>query len=81
MRWTLHPAADPVAVTLDGTTAVYHAGSGETHLLTAGAMAILEALSDVPIPQDALAERLTLPANEVAGHLLDLHDAGLAVAV
>ena len=85
MRWTLHPAADPAAVPLDALTAVYHAGSGETHLLAPRATAILAALSEAApsagaIDQDALAEHLDLPPEAVAGHLLDLLDAGLAVA-
>ena len=85
MKWTLHPQADPVAVPLEALTAVYHAGSGETHLLAPGAMAILKALSEAALSEgaverDALAERLDLPPEAVAGHLLDLLDAGLAVA-
>ena len=79
MKWALHPALGSVAVPLDALTAVYHPLSGETHLLMDDAIELLELIRAGKAEQDVLAERLGLPAPEVATHLVDLLDAGLIV--
>lgn len=79
MSWSLHPDADPQLVELDALTAVYHARSGETHLLSAPVLALVERLMAGTADDDALAGVSALVADQLAAELAALEAAGLIV--
>ena len=79
MTWALHPDANPRLVTLDALTAVHHAASGETHLLSAPVLALVERLMVGRADHDALAATSDLPDDQLAAELAALHAAGLIV--
>lgn len=58
-RYAADPAAERIAVDLDGMTAIYHRPSGLTHLVSAPVPELLEALRDGPADAATLLARLS----------------------
>lgn len=80
-RWRLAPGQTLLHRGWDGQYVVYNSLSGDTHLLTAEAMALLLALRDAEADAAALARRLSLPAADDAADLLaDLQELDLVEA-
>lgn len=52
------PSDSLVVVPIDLLTAIYHRGSGQTHLMASPAPEILQALADVPLDAGALLAKL-----------------------
>lgn len=77
-RWRLAPGQTLPHRGWGGDYVVYNSLSGDTHLLTAEAMALLLALRDAEADAAALARRLALPAADDAADLLaDLQELDL----
>lgn len=77
MQWALHPDAEPSAAALGDLTAIYHAASGETHVVGAAVVALLDRLGLGPADEEELARASGLSADRLPSELLALLDAGL----
>jgi PqqD family protein of HPr-rel-A system len=84
-RYIADPAAQTPGVTLDGLVAIFHAPSGQTHLLAPPAPQILDVLAERPgTPEDVLAriaESFDVEAADgpaaIAARLAELEAVGL----
>ena len=79
MIWSLHPDAHPRLAEMDALTVVYHAASGETHLLGEAVLAVIQRLSDGPADAEALRRASGLPDEQLAAELTALEAVGLIV--
>ena len=79
MSWVLHPRADLRRAPLGELTAVFHPASGETHLLSAPVLALLDRLGTSAATAEELAQASSLEDDRLTAELAALDAAGLIV--
>lgn len=81
--WRAGPAGSRRVVPLDGLCLLFHRPSATTHVVAPPVLAILDALSDVPMDEAGLLGALGLDPEEgdaLAARLAELAGAGLVAA-